>query len=46
MPDPQPAQRRIDDTAADWDTLVELGLVAEQPEPSSPQPVPPDSPPA
>ncbi|MEU8829315.1 hypothetical protein [Streptomyces sp900116325] len=30
---PQPVQRRQDDSAADMGTLVDLGLAEEQPEP-------------
>ncbi|SFT31801.1 hypothetical protein [Streptomyces sp. ok210] len=35
MPDfpPQPVQRRVDDSAADMGTLVDLGLAEEQPTP-------------
>lgn len=35
MPDtpPRPVQRRVDEGAADMGTLVDLGLVEEQPEP-------------
>lgn len=35
MPDipPQQVQRRLDDSAADMGTLVDLGLAEEQPEP-------------
>ncbi|MFD3980748.1 hypothetical protein ACFWR6_19375 [Streptomyces griseus] len=35
-PTPQPARPRPDDTAADTGSLVDLGVVEEQPEPSDP----------
>ncbi|WP_193433103.1 hypothetical protein [Streptomyces luteocolor] len=34
MPDPRPMARRVDDSAADITSLVDLGLVEEPPEPS------------
>jgi hypothetical protein len=44
MPDqpPRPARPIVDDTGADMGTLVDLGLVEEQPEP--PAEDPPDEP--
>lgn len=34
LPAERPVQRRIDETAADMGTLVAMGVVEEQPEPS------------
>jgi hypothetical protein len=34
MPDPRPMERRIDDSAGDMPSLVELGLAEPQPQPS------------
>lgn len=34
MPDPRPMDRRVDDSAGDMPSLVELGLAEPQPQPS------------
>ncbi|MEU6990418.1 hypothetical protein ABZ953_07105 [Streptomyces sp. NPDC046465] len=34
MPDPRPMGRRVDDSAGDMPSLVELGLAEPQPQPS------------
>ncbi|MDW4900676.1 hypothetical protein RB625_19895 [Streptomyces californicus] len=48
VPEPIPMQPRPDDTAADTGTLVEMGVVEEQPTPAEPDPAPEpaDEPPA
>jgi hypothetical protein len=38
MPEPRPASRRTDNSAADMDSLVNLGLAEEQPVPEPPPP--------
>lgn len=40
MPDtpPRPVTPRVDDASADLGTLVDLGVVEEQPEPQAPEP--------
>ncbi|MGW5928091.1 hypothetical protein ACWF2L_17845 [Streptomyces anulatus] len=45
-PEPTPVQPRPDDTAADTGTLVDMGVVEEQPTPPEPDPAPADEPPA
>jgi hypothetical protein len=43
MPDqraPRPVRPRVDDTAADTGTLVDMGVLPEQPEPPAPEPPP------
>ncbi|MFJ6348680.1 hypothetical protein ACIQKB_04285 [Streptomyces sp. NPDC092046] len=37
QPIPRPVQRRIDPAAADTETLVDMGVLPEQPTPESPQ---------
>lgn len=34
MPEPRPVPRRVDDSAGDMTSLVELGLAEPQPQPS------------
>lgn len=38
MPKPTPVIRRVDTSAADMGSLVDLGIVEEQPEPEPPAP--------
>ncbi|MEU7032744.1 hypothetical protein ABZ958_03535 [Streptomyces sp. NPDC046237] len=42
LPAERPVQRRSDETAADMGTLIDIGVVPEQPEPppSEPEPEP------
>lgn len=40
IPSERPVTRRVDDTAADLVTLVDMGVVDEQPQPPEPDPVP------
>lgn len=40
LPAERPAVRRVDESAADMGTLVDMGVVPEQPEPPPPEPVP------
>lgn len=42
QPAPQPATPRVDETAADMGTLVDMGVVEPQPEPSPEPPPPPN----
>ncbi|MFE3485077.1 hypothetical protein [Streptomyces griseus] len=39
-PEPTPVQPRPDDTAADTGTLVDMGVIEEQPTPTGPDPEP------
>ncbi|MER5461687.1 hypothetical protein ABT010_13555 [Streptomyces sp. NPDC002668] len=43
VPAQRPAVRRVDEAAADMETLVDMGVVEEQPQPP-PDPLPPDEP--
>ncbi|MEV5680954.1 hypothetical protein [Streptomyces sp. NPDC052179] len=45
-PEPIPVQHRPDDTAADTGSLVDMGVVEEQPEPPAPEEPPVEEPPA
>lgn len=38
LPEPTPARPRPDETSADMETLIHLGIVEEQPTPSEPEP--------
>lgn len=38
IPATRPAVRRVDDASADMGTLVDMGVVEPQPEPSPPEP--------
>ena len=40
LPAERPVQRRVDESAADMSTLIDMGVVEEQPEPPPPDPVP------
>ncbi|MFE2600099.1 hypothetical protein ACFXCZ_27030 [Streptomyces sp. NPDC059396] len=39
-PEPQPAQPPVDDTAADTGSLIDLGIIPEEPIPSTGTPTP------
>lgn len=42
LPAERPVTRRVDESAADMVTLVDMGVVPEQPEPPPPEPPPED----
>ncbi len=42
LPAERPVQRRVDESAADMGTLIDMNLVEEQPEPPPPEDPPED----
>jgi len=44
IPTDRPVVRRMDETGADAETLVDMGVLEPQPEPPPPEPPPPEDP--
>ncbi|MFE6126822.1 hypothetical protein ACFQ6Q_00895 [Streptomyces sp. NPDC056437] len=39
LPATRPVERRVDEASADMGTLIDMGVVEEQPQPPPPEPV-------